>query len=351
MNKAVIAITQGGIHLASRIKEQVDCNLYVLKKYCNEEEQIPIDTSLTEFMTTIFKNYREIIMIMSCGIAVRSIAPHLRSKLEDPAVIVVDEKGEYVISLLSGHVGGANQLAEQIAQITAGTPIITTASDRLGIEAVDMLAKRLNFFIEDYQSAKEVTACLVNQKKVGCITELSLSSLLPSNLILTDFKSVKEKALDAVIYIGNREGLIQNIEIPVVKLRPKNLVLGIGCKKGVEGQKMIAAVQDVLKRNNLSLHSIKAAATIDLKANEQAILELVEVLSVPLTVIDRKEIIEIEDRFNCSPFVKQNVGVGAVSEPSAYLASKCGKCVVSKKTYEGITISVYEESIDIGGEE
>lgn len=340
--RAILSVTTGGLKLARKIQESLGGDLYTLAKYCQDDHAQEIKGSLKSFMEQIFENYREIVMVMSCGIAVRSIAPYLKSKVTDPAVVVLDEKGNFVISLLSGHLGGANELAQSIALITKGQAVITTASDNLGLESVDMIAKRYQLHMDDLEQVKKVTALLVNGKKVVLVND-SFLDIQVASLNRVKFSEVKEENPDGIIYIGNKDDLnLSCLSIPVAKLCPRSLVLGIGCKKNTAEEKIYAAVEAFFRQHNILLTALKGIATVDLKKDEPGIIALAEKLSLPLDIVERSRIAPIENRFPCSDFVKRTIGVGCVSEPVAYLVSKEGRLVAPKTAYDGITLSLYE---------
>ncbi|WP_148137543.1 cobalt-precorrin 5A hydrolase [Candidatus Formimonas warabiya] len=342
MKRAILSVTTGGLKTAQSIQKEMGGDIFTLEKYCPGTDYRPIRTGLKEFMGGIFGTYRELILVMSCGIAVRSIAPYLDSKLTDPAVVVLDERGNFCISLLSGHLGGANQLAEKVASITGGIAVITTASDNLGLESVDMIAKKYHFVMEDMEQVKRVTSCLVNGKKVVLVNDSPIH--LDLSLERRDLEQVAAEQPDAVIYVGNKEELgWDQGDIFVAKLRVPNLVLGIGCRKGMDGEKLRSSVRAFFHQHNLALCAVKAIATVDVKKDEPAILGLAEQLAVPLCIVDRGEILPIEKRFACSDFVKKTIGVGCVCEPAAFIVSGQGKLRVPKTALEGITLCIYEE--------
>ena len=335
MKRAILSVTEDGLRLGLKIQEASSGHLYTLEKYIDSgiPNIYPIKGSLKDFMGYIFEVYKEIVMIMSSGIAVRSIAPWLNSKLTDPAVVVCDDSGKYAISLVSGHIGGANKVAEEIGVIMGGQAIITTASDNKTIESVDMLAKRLGLHVDNYEYAKLVTSCMVNGKSVGYIDEYG---------ILNNRKNI-DGSESAIIYIGNKEKLdIDAKNKTIVKLTRKCLIIGVGCRKATEPEKLIAAVENILNENNLSPRAIRGIATIDLKGKEPAIIQLSRHYNVELNILSREDIKSVEDRFENSAFVKETIGVGSVCEPAAYITSNYGKRIIPKVKAGGITVSVYE---------
>lgn len=355
MKRAVLSVTLRGLRTARKIHQGMGGDLYTLEKFCltDDKELLPITGPLKDFMGEIFNNYDEIIMIMATGIAVRSIAPYIRSKMTDPAVVVLDEQGKSVISLLSGHIGGANELARRVAGITGGQAVITTASDCLGMASVDMIAKRNQLIMEDLEQVKKVTACLVNGGKAFLVNESSLnlrettlnhSCLEEISLDTLNSSRFTASPPDALVYVGYQEELyIKDLSIPIAKLRPQSLILGVGCRKNTSEAALINGVKTFLIQHNISPISLKAIATVDVKKDEQALKVLAEKMSLPLFIVNRDEILPIENRFPCSDFVKSTIRVGCVAEPAAFIISKEGKKVVGKKAFNGITLCLYEE--------
>lgn len=346
MKRALFAVTEGGIRLGLRIKEKLQFDaIYSMEKYCTKYPVTPFYGSLKETMKDAFAAYDEIVMIMSCGIAVRSIAPYLESKLKDPAVVVCDETGKFAVSLLSGHLGGANRLAGAVAEAVRGVAVITTASDRMGLEAVDMLAERINASIDSFEAAKVVTAVLVNGGRVGLLAEAGYGSIESSGTTPVKPEELGKVQLDALIYIGfGRELPVPAGAMPIVRLVPNRLVLGIGCRKNTDGQKILAAVNEFFDTNNLPVSAVCKVATIDIKQNEAGIIELAKELKAELVIVASGRIAEIEHLFEKSDFVKNAVGVGSVCEPAAYIASSQGECLIGKTKFNGITLCIYADS-------
>lgn len=309
--------------LKNFLKEDI-IDVYTLKKFDVKDTEQVEDFSIE--LEKNFNLYDGHIFIMASGIVVRKISSLLKSKDIDPAVLLVDEGKHFVISLLSGHLGGANELTQSIASILNLVPIITTSSDITGKIAVDTISQKLNAELEDLKSAKDVTSLIVDGKKVNI--------LLPKNVKFADN--------------GNSEGLIlvsnrKNIEY--TRIYPKNLILGVGCKKDTRAKDIINAIEDCLNKNNLEIKSVKKIATVDVKKNEQGLIEAAKFFNLDLEIISREEIKKVEHLFEGSDFVQENIGVRAVSEPVALLSSsQNGNFIEMKAKYNGITISIYEEN-------
>lgn len=319
---AIITVTKNGVVLAKKIKDREEnIDIYTMKKFL-EEGLFEIENSLAEIVGNIFKKYYGIIFITAMGIAVRVISPYIQKKDIDPCILVVDENGNFIIPILSGHLGGGNELASKIAKKIKALPLITTSSDISGKIAVDTLATKINGRLKDLESAKKVTSLIVAGEKVQIKVPENISDENPSGVIL----------------VSNRE----NIEI--TQIIPKNIVIGIGCKKGSSKEKIIFAIKDILKELNISYKAIKVIGTVDVKKDEIGIIESAKYFDVPLKIIQRDEIKKIQDRFEKSEFVEKNIGVTSVSAPCSVLSSeKNGKLLIEKKRYEGVTLSVFQE--------
>lgn len=321
MKLAVVTVTEKGVRNGLRIKEKINCDVFTISKFMKEKTLL-IENRLQNFFEKNILKYDTFLFITAAGIAVRTIAPFIKSKDRDPAVLTMDEEGNFIISLLSGHLGGANEAAKILGEITGAVPVISTASDVSGKIAVDTIAMKINGKLESLESAKKVTSLIVAGKEV-CIK-------VPENM--------ENENTEGVILISNRK----NIEI--AKIIPQNIVVGIGCKKDKEAEKIIDAVKNSFEKLNLCEESIRVFATVDIKENEAGIIGTAEYFGKELKIISREEIQKIENNFETSQFVKKSIGVGAVSAPCAFIEGKGkGKFLSEKLKYDGITISIFEE--------
>ncbi len=285
---------------------------------------------LNEVTKEAMEKAKGIIFISSTGIAVRAIAPCLKGKTIDPGVVVVDAKGEYAISLLSGHLGGGNELAIKVSEILKAMPIITTATDSLGVKAPDMIAKENNLLISDIKKAKDISAFLIEGKKVVFEDEDKIIDI-PKGYIECTESSENLPKVKVTNKISGSEALV---------LVRKNVILGIGCRKDVAKEKMLDFIRESLKEYGYREDSILKISTIDLKSKEEAILNISQVFSVPLEIHSRNEVRKIEHLFKCSDFVRKSIGVGAVAEPCVYLSG--GEIVVERISKEGMTLCIGE---------
>ena len=321
MKLAVWTVTRGAGLNGVEIKNKIEgIDVFTLSKF-KIDNSIQME-NFTEELNEAFNKYDGHIFIMATGIVIRKIASLIKSKDVDPAVVVIDEGMNFVISLLSGHLGGANDLTQNLHEIFGLVPIITTSSDVTGKIAVDTLSQKLKCNLKSLEAAKKVTSLIVDGKNV----ELSLP------------KNICNENPEGVMVISNKENL------EVVHLYPENLVIGIGSRRGIEKEKVYEFLIETLEKHNLSLKSIKHFATVDLKADEKGIIETARELGKELKIVSREEILTVEDMFHGSEFVKKEIGVKAVSEPCAYLtSSKDGKFIEIKAKKDGMTISIYEE--------
>jgi cobalt-precorrin 5A hydrolase len=337
---AVITLSREGLNTAHRIKNNFEVDIYTLEKYIISDEK-PIIHSLEAFNKFLFKEYETLIYIMATGIVVRVIAPYIEHKSVDPAVIVMDGKGQYVISLLSGHLGGANEKTRQLAKKIGGQAVITTTSDVLGKTAVDTLALALDCSIDSLKNAKEVTAAIIDQKKIAMRLDayINLDNVnLSDNIVLE-----KEESQDilASIIVTNKN--VVKKESQDVVLFTKNIVLGMGCRKGTSFEDIEKYVLEKLKSYNISSKSIIKVATIDIKKNEPGLIEFCQKYKANFTTYTAQEMEKYENLFVKSDFVKKTVGVSSVCEISGYMASNMGRKISEKECKDGMTLSIWEE--------
>lgn len=345
---AIIALTKGGTRIAKMLRQSLDGDIYVSERLAKGECFYPIKAPFIDFVHQIFPEYSGIVFITATGIAVRAIARAIKDKKTDPAVVVVDEQGKFSISLLSGHLGGANELATRVAEILKAIPVITTASDNKGFLGVDVLAKKLGFSIDNFQDLKKVSSFLIDGEKVAVMSEQGLygEKLLRNIGSSAVFCEHIPEDANAAIFISDEKVL--KPKIPYVILRPKNTVLGIGSRRGASYDELLLLVRRALSDLNLSKESIRCIASINIKKDEVCINKLAECLKVPFMLYTKTELLKVEDHFPISDFVKKTVGVGSVARPSAFNASFRGK-ELGFYTSNGITLAIYKRRITWAG--
>ncbi|MBM7623605.1 cobalt-precorrin 5A hydrolase [Sporohalobacter salinus] len=352
MDLAVIAITDNGVRTAVEIGEvlEVEPDIYLPDKFkdssVHEIEEANFYTgSLKELISKIFTSYDGLIFIMALGIVVRVTADLLTDKRYDPAVVTIDETKEFVISTLSGHLGGANELTTQLAKCLKATPVITTATDRQGKLAIDMLAKELDCKIEPFSNLKHINSAIVNDKQINILTDYELNLEVDDSFRLYSLEELDQIVPAPTVIISNRLlKLPKNLASkPHLYLRPRNLIVGIGCRRGVSKERIASAVEKALAKIDKDLSQVKLLATIDLKADEKGLIEYAEDKDLKLKIIARDEIKNTDLDFTASKFVKQTIGVGGVCEPAALLSGRKMELLLKKTKLNGVTVAIAEE--------
>lgn len=342
---AVVCITKNSSVLAGKIaKAYKSADIYLPKEFAMPGCKV-LKGKLAEEAGRIFRKYKAIVFITATGIAVRMIAPHLKDKKTDPAVVVLDEKGEYVISLLSGHIGGANELAKEIAKITGGQAVITTASDVQGSIAVDTLAGMLDCAIEDFTAAKKVTATIVNGGKVAAYSYIDIAGRLDGINADIEFYETAEDALkakaDAAILIT--PFLLETKKRkPVAVLRPRVLVVGMGCNRGTSEEEIERLFVDTLNDAGLSPMSVKMLASVEDKKDEEGLLSFAKKRGLKIKFFTKLQLLKGKTPSGASETVFRNLGVYGVCEPAALLAAGAKKLLVAKKKTKNATIAIAE---------
>lgn len=314
-----------GIKIAESLKEQ-EIHQYTKSAYTEDAEICHVEEKLNQWAEKQFYCNDALIFIGASGIAVRAIAPFVKSKKTDPAVVVLDEKGKFVISLLSGHLGGANELTASIAEITGGIPVITTATDINRKFAVDVFAKKNHCHIKDMVLAKEISAAIVDGRKVRFKSDFPVKGEIPPEL-------TGEKE-ELCIYVTDR--VPDKQEEKVLYLIPETIVLGVGCRKNTEKEQIQNVVMEACRNEGISPFAFEKAASIDLKKEEQGLLLFTEELSIPFITYTKEELEQVEGEFTESEFVKKVTGVSNVCERSA-LAEGDTRLIMKKYAKDGVT--------------
>jgi cobalt-precorrin 5A hydrolase len=347
-NVAVWALTPNGKKLADNIRRKMTgVDVYLSQNLAEIQSEHFVFQKLGERIIDEFDRYSGHIFIMSTGIVVRLIAPLIKHKTQDPAVVVVDDGGHHAISLLSGHLGGANELARQIAATIGARPVITTATDVNQVPAIDLLAKENNLLIENPVAIKTVNMALLTGKKIMvCDPHNILKNALPDTEKLTSDEFIKHfkkngQHIDfegvAYVYIDDL-----NVDLPaaVLILRPASLMAGIGCNRNTEASEILTHLQDVLAKNNLALTSLKGIASIDVKADETGLIMTADSLKLPLTFFSKQELNQVKNIKNPSKIVEKHVGVKSVCEAAAILATRNGTLIVPKQSTQNVTVAI-----------
>lgn len=353
---AVVAITRRGVETALKIKEALDkaglnSTVYAPKKY-NQNGVVTLDKKIADFIKDTYSTVDALVAVMATGIVIRAVAPYLESKLTDPAVVGVDATGKFVISLLSGHYGGANELARTIAQGIGGTAVITTASDVTGKMSVDELARTLHLTIQNPESLVAVNSAIVNGDHL--IIVLIGDVKIPTNaLSCYEIKKAENGAqaleiinhYDAGVIITQEPLSIAKFVKPFTILKTKYLVVGLGARKDSTADSMIEAVNTALEQVHVPLDRVNRFATVDIKKTSKPMVEAVERLGAPLEFlsVDALRSLNHSDLSPDSAMVQEKIGVGGVCERAALLiAGKNSKLLLKKTKLNGVTVAIAE---------
>lgn len=338
MKLAVVTLNRESIKQAKRIETiYSNVDIYTMEKYM-EPDLLPLAGGLKKSVGSIISGYDVIIFVMAMGIIVREVAPYIKHKSVDPAVLCLSVDGRFIIPVLSGHLGGANDFAEKLAMDISAVPVITTASDILNKKAVDLIAKENNLIIDSFKDAMDITAMMINEEHVEIISDVEIENLETTSI--TGFNNSKACGL---IYISYKTDL--KPKPPYVWLIPKSLVLGIGARRGTSYEKIEKLLKKQLSKYQLDIRAVNKIVSIDIKKDENGIIELGKNLKVPFITYTAEELERVASNFDQSEFVKKITGVGAVSMPSGYLGSNRGKCIAEKIAEDGITLSIWEERV------
>ncbi len=340
---AIVAITEKGKKLAK-----------IFQKLFPDSEIFTPDKNITEVFNHIFKKYKNIIAIMATGIVVRKIAGLLKSKTVDPAVVVTDENGKFAISLISGHLGGANELARYIASKTGAVPVITTATDVNGKFAIDLLPYETGWEIANPEMIKVINS--------GILKNLPVATNISSEFFKNCLSGCNSNCFENFIFFKNEnEVLKSNVKLKVIVssrtdlsgdfllFLPKNLYLGIGCNRGTELSEIEEVVFDTLRSLNRSFKAVNSISSFELKADEPALIEFGRKYNIKMNFYTKDELNSVAEFYQPSDYLIKNIGVKGVCEPSAILSAKkdmkgCFKrrTLLAKKKTGNVTIAVQE---------
>lgn len=336
MKIAVFAYSRQGCKTARRVMEALaeeNLQAYTMARFTEPGFQ-PIQRPAKPFYGAVFRDVDAMIFVGSAGIAVREIAPHVRDKATDPGVIVMDELGTFVISLLSGHIGGANALASSLAKTLGAIPVITTATDINKRFSVDAWAAKNGYLIDNLSRAKAVSAAIL-ERDVPLHCDYPIVTDLPKGVIPGNSGDV-----GISISVHRKEPFEKTLG-----LIPRILHLGIGCRRGTESSVIAEAVAGVLKEHNIDPRAVKTVASIDLKAEEAGLLEFCNQQKLPVAFYSAEELKNVSGEFTPSAFVQSITGVDNVCERSALMGAQ--ELIVRKTACNGVTVAVAAEHLEV----
>ncbi|EGO61962.1 cobalt-precorrin 5A hydrolase [Acetonema longum] len=354
MRIAIISVTAKGAARAGELAQALQCGTenHDIDQYAKTGRN-PTGAAeyehLGKLAGIIFNQYDALIFIMATGIVVRVIAPHVLDKRYDPAVVVMDDAGEHAISLLSGHLGGANELTRKVAAAMGAHPVITTATDVNQKPAADILAVKLDTALEPFDQLKLINAAIVNGDRVGFFLDHSLPNptyymntaeeigvqFLPMQLLS------QAEQYDMAVVVSDKDLYVVK---PCLFLRPATLVVGLGCRRGTAGAEILNAVADACKKIGRSMKSIAMLATTVAKEDEIGILAAAQQIEIPVEFYSNEELQECISRhqLKVSGFVEDKIGVGNVCEAAALLAGRTSRLLLDRTVYPNITVAITE---------
>lgn len=328
MKVSIIAFTDNGMEIAYKLSNSLSEANDVDFTRCGKG-------ALSTWTEEHFSTNDALIFIGAIGIALRAIAPYIKTKTKDPAVVVVDELGQFSIPILSGHIGGANELALQIADDLGSIPVITTATDINNVFAVDTWAKGQGLQILNPQCIKLVSSKLLKGESVHIKSDYPIQGNLPKNVYLNDLDD-SNAGYDVIITHKDLENECKNDTLLLV---PQIITVGIGCRKDISFEAIESSILNILESENYPILAINALASIEKKANENGILEFAKKYDLPFNTYSAEELNSLEGDFTKSEFVKSVVEVDNVCERSAIMESN-GKLIRRKDTCNGAGVTV-----------
>lgn len=335
MKTAIISVTRNGTEISAKIHSSLNpqhpCTQYAFEKYCNENTTAFANLGL--LVSDIFSKYDALVFICAAGVAVRVIAPHISSKFTDPAVIAADEQGKFVISLLSGHIGKANALTQKIADILNAVPVITTATDIGKKFSPDSFAAANNLHMCEAETAKEIAAAVLDNEKIGIYSDYIIENLPEcftekSNIGISISEDFHNSPFDKTLH-----------------LVPKNIVVGIGCKRNTDERMLEEFIFKNLEKYDIPLWRVRSVNTIDIKKDEKAVRKFAEKYGIPLKFFSADKLMSVKGNFTESEFVLKKTGTDNVCERSACVDG--GTIIAPKYAENGMTVAIAEMPVKI----
>ena len=388
MQVRIISFTDRGQQLAELLADRL----------CGTATRCGRDCSLAEWVRDAFDSADALIYVGAVGICVRTIAPYIKSKSCDPAVIVMDETGRYVIPVLSGHLGGANDLARRIARLTGAEPVITTATDLAHAFSVDAWARIQGCVVENPGRIKAVSSKILAGDDIVIASDFPISGKVPEHVIVRECRDAESrntcirgrtccpgmhcgiderdertvcekedsdaafgKADDSVVH----EGIDEHDErsaceaedadaaltifrrdtenVQVLRIVPRIVCAGVGCRKGIPARNIENAIRTAFEEARISENALCGVFSIDIKADEEGLREFCDSRKLPFVTFSAENLMSVAGAFTQSAFVKEITGVDNVCERSAVLGadSDCeGSLIFRKHVYDGVTVAL-----------
>ena len=325
---AVYAVTAKGAALGRRLAAALDADLYAPTRLAAEAGALGY-ASLGELVAATFHERPAHVFVCACGIAVRAIAPHLGDKYSDPAVICLDDAGCFAISLLSGHLGGANALARQAAALVGAVPVVTTATDAAGAPAVEMLARDAGLVLENPEATRRINAALAAGEPVAVFDPLGLFPVRDAQaarfFVWTAAPQPPEPGMPLVV-VDWRQGAPAPDRL---YLRPRVLAVGVGCRRGTPAEEILALIARLCRERGLAPASIARLASIEAKRDEPGLITAATALGADLAFFSAQQLAAVPVP-HPSATVAKHMETGSVCEAAAILAATGGRLIAPK---------------------
>lgn len=347
MQVAIIAITGNGARLGEVLQKGIpDSRLFVIEKHATAASQT-FSEPVPVLISRLWPECGGFICIMATGIVVRCIAPLLQAKDRDPAVVVLDDAGKFAVSLLSGHLGGANALAKSCASLTGCTPVVTTATDANDLPSFDLLAQENGWVIDDLSRVKVLNALLLEGREIAVADPTGRVKRYcggRGNLtFVADAEAAVASGAAGMLLVTNRKLSPALDPQRTLVLRPVDLHLGIGCNRGTVAEEIEAVVMGNLERLGLSVKSVKSLATAKAKEDEEGLLAFAAKLGTPLLFFGNDELNGVAVPSPPSAHAMAAIGARGVAEPAALLASGGGTLIMKKVKDGNVTLAIAQE--------
>ena len=313
--------------------------------------------SLSEFASQGFREAEALIFVGAMGIAVRAIAPHVVSKVKDPAVVVIDERGNNAISVLSGHLGGGNELTQLVAKIIGSNPVITTATDVQGVFAIDLWTKKNNCKILRSDRIKVISAALLSGEKIDFVSDYEISGQVPKNVKLRVLRGQNEGKVESCkgeLCFGERANVLVSIDKTRIEQAnekclvavPQIAYLGVGCRKGTTEHAIEECFEEFMRKSGISANAICLVCSIDLKKDEEGLISFCKKHELEFKTFSAEQLSAVEGEFSGSDFVQKITGVDNVCERSAICGS--GGIIVNRKMAKnGVTMAIATAHVNL----
>ncbi len=345
---AIVAITPGGAELARRLSRKLPHSAVFVPERLAQGGDHPFHQPLALVLPELFESARGLICIMAAGIVVRLLAPHLKGKADDPAVVVMDEAGQFAVSLLSGHLGGANDLARQVGQALGAQPVITTATDVNGLAAWDDVARREQMTVEPLANIRRLNSLLLQREPIALVDRRQRINhyFTPASgvMLVKNFAEALQSKYAGRVFVTHRCFTGMDSQDNLLLLRPRDLVVGIGCNRDTSAAEIAATVTAEMSAAYLAEKSIAAIATIADKRDEPGLVEYAQQIGVPLLFFSAEELNRIPAPAPPSPHALAAVGAKGVAEPAALRASGSQTLLIKKKKRGNVTLAVAEKN-------